>query len=146
MGRKLKKEKYNYKCDWWSIGVIIYRLKYGKSPFIGDTEIALIKSINNFNKEKIKTGNEELDDLLKKLLEKDIKNRINWNEYLNHQFFTNKNEYNIKINLIYEKKNKPYYSFFDNRNNIFGEKFVENNKNNIELIINGIKNKYEKYL
>jgi serine/threonine protein kinase len=36
----LKGEKYNYKCDLWSIGVIIYRLKYGKSPFIGDITYA----------------------------------------------------------------------------------------------------------
>ena len=55
----LKREKHNYKCDLWSIGVIIYRLKYGKSPFKGDTEIALINSINHFNKELINTGNEK---------------------------------------------------------------------------------------
>ena len=66
----LKEEKYNYKCDLWSIGIIIYILKFGKSPFNGQTEISLIKNINNFNNNTIRTGNEKLDDLLKKLLEK----------------------------------------------------------------------------
>ena len=99
----LKRNNYNYKCDLWSIDVIIYRLKNGKSPFIGDTDIALINSINNFKKELIKTGNEELDDLIKKLLEKDITKRLNWNDYLNHPFFKDKDEIIIKINLLYEK-------------------------------------------
>ena len=84
----LKEEKYNYKCDLWSIGVIIYILKFGKSPFNGLTENALIKNINNFNNNKIKkTGNEELDDLIKRLLEKDYEKRLSWDEYFNHPFF-----------------------------------------------------------
>ena len=83
----LKEEKYNYKCDLWSIGIIIYILKFGKSPFNGQTEISLIKNINNFNNNTIRTGNEKLDDLLKKLLEKNYEKRLNWDEYFNHPYF-----------------------------------------------------------
>ena len=55
----LKSENYNYKCDLWSIGVIIYRLNFAKSSFNGQ-----IKSINNFDNNKIiKAANKELDDL-----------------------------------------------------------------------------------
>ena len=42
---------------------------------------------------------------------------------------------NNKINLIYEKIDK--YEEYEDPNIIFGSKFVENNKNNIKLIING---------
>ena len=45
-------------------------------------------------------------------------------------------EYRKVINIIYYKKNNDYFS-----NNIFGVKFVENNKNNIKLIINGNQSK-----
>ena len=83
----LKEEDYNYKCDLWSIGIIIYILKFGKPPFNGCTEKALIESINNFNINSIKTGNNELDDLIKKLLEKNKENRLNWDNYFNHPFF-----------------------------------------------------------
>ena len=42
------------------------------------------------------------------------------------------NEYKNEINLIYKTKKKG-------KQRIFGKQFVENNKNNIELIINGNK-------
>ena len=120
---------------------MIYRLKFIKSPFNGHTEEALSENIKRFNNNLIKkTGNRELDDLIKKLLEKDAEKRINWNDYFNHPFFHSSSN---EISLIYYKKEKKDNNIF----NIFGEEFVENNKNNIELIINGIKSqlisKYE---
>ena len=84
----LKSEEYNYKCDLWNIGIIIYRLYFGDSPFRGMTQAALIRNIEqNRNKLLKKTGNEELDDLIRKLLEKDPLKRLNWDEYFNHPFF-----------------------------------------------------------
>ena len=61
----------------------------------------------------------------------DIKNQILNNNNINNI------EYRNIINLIYEKK-EYYYDEDDKKdcNNIFGSKFVKNNKNNIELIIN----------
>ena len=70
-------------------------------------------------------------------MEKDPSKRISWDEYFNHPFFEIKPR--NKINLIYE-------CLKDGNENIFGKKFVENNKNNIELVINGIKSELvEKY-
>ena len=69
--------------------------------------------------------------MIKKLLEKDPLKRINWDEYYNHCFF--KNKYKKVINLL-------YYLEQNGKWHIFGEKFVENNKNKIELVINGKKN------
>jgi len=136
----LKREKYNYKCDLWSLGVIIYRLKFIKSPFSGQSETDLINFINKFNYNSIKkTGNKELDDLIQKLLEKDYEKRLSWDEYFDHPFFE---LYAIKINLIYYKKEEKDELGRDN--NIFGEKFVENNKYKIKLKINGISSKLVK--
>ena len=139
----LEGKKYNYKCDLWSIGIIIYKLYFGKSPFPGLNEIALINNINEYDKDKIKikkTGNEELDDLIKNLLQKEQSKRLNWDQYLNHPFFNNKNM--DIINLIYDVNEDSYKDWFGDKIdkvNILGEKFVENNKNNIELIIDGKK-------
>ena len=129
-------EKHNYKCDLWSIGIIIFRLKFGKPPFYGDTEIALIQKINSFRIESFKSsGNKILDDLIKNLLQKDPSKRFDWTQYFNHPFFEDKTRNEIKI--IYESETIS-------NQNIFGKQFVENNKNNIELIINGEKTKLVK--
>ena len=64
----------------------------------------------------------------------DIASRIlNNNHFGDSMWIDNQsNEYRNKINLIYEKRKKNLKS-----NNIFGENFVNNNKDNIKLIING---------
>ena len=66
---------------------------------------------------------------------KDIIDKVSYNK---KNIINNNNsiEYINKINLIYYKK---YNEEEDNK--IFGEKFVENNKDNITLIINGDQNK-----
>ena len=40
----LKGEEYNYKVDLWSIGIIIYRLYFGKFPFPVEKQ-ALVNNI-----------------------------------------------------------------------------------------------------
>jgi len=70
----LKGKEYNYKNDLWSIGIIIYRLIYGKSPYLGDKEISLINHIDKFGNEIIKIENEELNNLVKSLFRK--KNKL----------------------------------------------------------------------
>ena len=143
----LNEEKYNYKCDLWSLGIIIYKLYFGKFPYPGETEKAIIKNIELFGNKYIqKTGIETLDDLIGNLLQKDSSKRLSWNEYFNHPIFKDNNcTINIKnINKTFDL----IYKCNKNRiENIFGNKFVENNKNNIELIINGVKaelvSKYE---
>ena len=133
----LKREEYNYKCDLWSIGIIIYKLYFGKFPYFGENESTIINKIEELGNKILKeTDNKELDNLIKNLLEKDSTKRLTWDQYFNHSFFRTKSN---KINLIYECEEDGIWR-------IFGETFVENNKNNIELLINGIKSELvEKY-
>ena len=119
----LNNENYNYKCDLWSVGIILYQLFFNKFPFTADTESALITQINDLGKSLKKTEEKDLDDLIQKLLQKNEESRLTWEEYFNHQFFKNK-----YLNLI-------YITISDNIEiKIFGKKFVESNKNNIQLI------------
>ena len=41
----LKREEYNYKCDLWSIGIIIYKLYFSIFPYFGANENVIIKKI-----------------------------------------------------------------------------------------------------
>ena len=64
-----EEDNYNYKCDLWSLGIILYQLYFKETPFKGKTEIALYKEIETIGKKKLKTtGDKDLDDLINKLL------------------------------------------------------------------------------
>ena len=62
------------KSDLWSIGVLIYYLNF----------LEYLKNPYNFKK----PSDEKLKDLVIKLIEPDIKKRMNWDEYFSHNFFS----------------------------------------------------------
>ena len=65
----LKGKQYNYKCDLWSLGLIIYKLYFNHIPIIGASELAIKNNLENFNINELeKTKNKNLDDLIRKLL------------------------------------------------------------------------------
>lgn len=101
----LKGEKYIEKCDLWSIGILIYSLYFKELPFTGNDEKELIKNIKSIIEEgKLKRINDEhLNDLLKKLLTIDPKNRITWKDYFNHKFFVDNPKNNYKNFYSLEK-------------------------------------------
>jgi len=71
--------KGNYipiKCDLWSIGVVIYKLKFNEinPSFYG----GIIPR---------RFDNKLLDDLVRRLIVVDPNIRITWNDYFNHPFF-----------------------------------------------------------
>lgn len=37
--------EYDYKCDIWSIGVILYMLLSGRPPFNGSSDIAVLEAV-----------------------------------------------------------------------------------------------------
>jgi serine/threonine protein kinase len=68
----LKKENYDEKSDLWSLGAIIYMLAFKQHPFNGDNVLLILNHKFEHSLQK-QTGNEYLDDLIKKLLFKDPK-------------------------------------------------------------------------
>ena len=103
----------------------------------------LIDEIKEIKEERIKEK-ENIKELIKMNENKENEIKILENKYNELKEKIDELEENILqkdgINLIYETEKEGNY-------NIFGEKFVENNKNNIELNINGNKselvNKYK---
>ena len=84
----LEGEKYDNKCDLWSIGIIIYQLYFKEVPYNGNTEVALLNKIKNFKRTCLRnTNNSKLNDLIRRLLIDNPKERITWEEYFNHSFF-----------------------------------------------------------
>ena len=86
----IKEEEYNYKCDLWSLGIIIYQLFFKEYPYIGEREFALLKNINKFGQKILrKTGDSKLDNLIRKLLVEDPNKRCTWDQYFTDDFFSN---------------------------------------------------------
>ena len=83
--------EYDDECDLWSLGIIIYYLRFNDLPYKGETGVAVFRSIKNLGKTVLKdTGDQHLNDLISRLLEVDLDKRISWKEYFEHEFFKNK--------------------------------------------------------
>jgi len=88
-------EIYNNKCELWSLGIILYILYFQEVPYIGVINEAVLDKIRTKGKTLLKkSGNENFDDLISRLLEADPNKRISWEEYFKHPFFAqNFNKY-----------------------------------------------------
>ena len=108
-----KNDKFDLKCDLWSLGIIIYYLYFGVNPF-GEYEIAYYHNIKNEGQEDFDfSNNKDFDDLIRKLLIKDPEKRISWEDYFNHPFLKiNQNIINQKIDKKYLNNKKIFEKYF----------------------------------
>jgi len=88
----LENGHFSLKNDLWSLGIILYYLMFKEYPFNGINEYQLIEQIKKGKKLK-KSKNEEFNDLIEKLLVKDINKRISWENYFKHPFFNSNNSF-----------------------------------------------------
>ena len=108
-----KNEKFDLKCDLWSLGIIIYYLYFGVYPY-GETEYAFYHNIKNEEQEDFDfSNNKDFDDLIRKLLVKDPEKRISWEDYFNHPFLQiNQNIMNQKIDNKNLNNKKIFEKYF----------------------------------
>ena len=102
-------KNYNFKCDLWSCGVIMYVLLTKKVPFAGQGDKEIRKSIikRKYNHEPLENYSQYIQELVKALLEKNYEKRINAEQALTFQLFK---AYKCKetINKIDLKDMKKY--------------------------------------
>ena len=107
---EVEEGRYSNKCDLYSLGIILYLLKAGEYIFEGKRLVDILNNqkINKFKKE---TDDQKLNDLIKKLIVYEPKDRMEWKDYFNDPFF-NIDEDDIfqntecKINIYYFIDNK----------------------------------------
>ena len=83
---------YDEKCDEWACGVLMYILLCGMPPFYGDYEEEIFDKIKeckfDFSDPAFKKVSKNCKDLIRKLLEPNIRKRIKASDALKHPFFT----------------------------------------------------------
>ncbi len=76
----LEGKSYDNKADIWSLGVCLYQMIIGKTPFFSIRWFELINAIKNnpINLEKYENISREFKDLLNWMLEPNPIKRISW--------------------------------------------------------------------
>ena len=82
----IKGEALTRKTDIWSLGIIIYYMAFKEYPYNGRTEYSIYKMIES-NSILKKTNDDDLNDLISKMLKINKAERISWDDYFNHSFF-----------------------------------------------------------
>ena len=102
----MNNKPYNEKSDLWSIGVMLYQLYYRDIPFDGKNEVEILQKIES-NLPYKQPDDIIFRDLINKLLVVEVSNRLSWNEYFNHSFFTRnmiiKNNFNLFNSFSYQR-------------------------------------------
>ena len=82
-------QNYNFKCDLWSSGIIMYVLITKKIPFVGQNKKQIRNSIlkKNYISEPLKMYSKYVQDLVNDLLQKNYEKRINAEIALTYELF-----------------------------------------------------------
>jgi serine/threonine protein kinase len=142
----LNYQEYNSKTDLWSIGIIMYEMLVGSTPYKAKNIVNLVKNIKE--RDVIIPKNIKISSLGKhllfSLLEKEPSKRLSWAELFNHPWFDNyeykTNLYNklfidtnLKCNKVGSLSKSDTYIYFQKKYKRWGHNFLEtNNKKNLE--------------
>jgi len=137
-----KDDKEKEKFDLWKLGISIYQLIFNKDPYI-------VIEDDEYQKFRLKPqtiDDNELNNLIGMLLERDINKQKNWEMYFNHPFCNeklfelnskyNNDEKRIGINTIELNLSNKKISTLSCLTNIYFEnlKILNLSKNNIDNI------------
>ena len=106
---------YDDKSDLWSVGIMMYQLYYKEIPYDGMTEVEILNKIKSNTPYK-QPEDKYFRDLLNRIFVMDPQNRMTWNEYFNHPFFTGKEMPPLQTNIA--NNHQTFNSYYDDDNNL----------------------------
>ncbi|OMJ84128.1 hypothetical protein SteCoe_14819 [Stentor coeruleus] len=100
---------YDYKCDVWSLGIIMVLMLTGTHPYSGSSAPEIYRSIIheelNTNSHEFKHISSQGIDLIQKLLVKNPKNRLSAEQALSHPWMKQAKEEPVDISIYITLKN-----------------------------------------
>ena len=123
-------EKYDFGVDVWSLGILLYELIMGHSPFRSkkDRNIVIKIKMHDLVFDKNKNLSNECIDLIKGLLDSNPLTRLRLKDIFEHPFVLNNSKKYIKNNLAGRKEslddsNENIIKFFNGKNDNFTREF-----------------------
>ena len=85
----LHEKEYSYEIDIWSLGIIIYAILIGKTPFETNNFSELLEKVKrmDYSFPKNKNIDNDAKDLINKILVKDPSKRLTLDQIVEHKFF-----------------------------------------------------------
>nr|GEV97657.1 serine/threonine-protein kinase OXI1-like [Tanacetum cinerariifolium] len=123
----LQNKGHDFTVDFWCLGIVLYEMLYGKTPFKGTNRKETFYKILTASPELV--GEQTtLRDLIRKLLVKDPKQRISSDEIKRHQFFKG-----VDLDNVLEIARPPFVP------GPFDEESIDVNKiDDIEAFVQGV--------
>lgn len=135
--------------DIWALGIIIYIIFNGESPFKGDNDFETVENVKKCKFEYIKKDlPEDVIDLLNNILIEDVSKRLDIKKIKEHKYFKDINWDSLlanKVPINLEKLEEiSKINLEENNNENFWENFCNNiNKKNSENELLNSENEYE---
>jgi serine/threonine protein kinase len=128
----MKNQKYGYKSDLWSVGIIFYEMLVGETPFKSKNIYELIRKIEI---QKVIVPSKfylsiNCQNLLYSLLKKNPEERISWDDFFNHPLLINV-DFNERENNLMEISNLDNFPIISSCENKFVHR--EEIQNSIDL-------------
>lgn len=130
----IKGNGHDFAVDWWSFGVVLHEMLYGTTPFRGVNRKETFYRIISKSPDLVGETT-PLRDLIRKLLEKDPKQRISLEEIKGHDFFKG-----VDWEMIVRLERPP---FIPDQEEVDDEGIDGNKAIDVESIVYGIFRKEE---